>query len=137
MIRQQEEDEAGRIGGMIKNIMGRSQPFTMESIRDGDEVITDGATIAKMITAFFSEWFARLPTEKDRDKKLAECVINCDKSAWDRLILDCNIPPEVADKLWAAFAPNEISSEGLREAASLCYYFMCIEYFILFLSFLL
>jgi hypothetical protein len=55
MSRLQEEADAGRIGGAIKNIMGRSQPFTMESIRDGDEVITDGATIAKMITAFFAE----------------------------------------------------------------------------------
>ena len=69
MSRLQEDADSGRIGGMIKNIMGRPQPFTMESIRDGDGIITDGATIAKMITAFFSDWFARLPAERKTETR--------------------------------------------------------------------
>ena len=47
--------------------MGGSSPYTMESIRQEGEVITDGERITKLITEFFSKWFARLPAEIDRD----------------------------------------------------------------------
>ncbi len=60
MCRLQEEADAGKIGGIIKSIMGRPCSFTMESIRQGDDIVTDGKTIAKLITSFFAQWFARL-----------------------------------------------------------------------------
>ena len=85
MCRLQEAADAGRIGGIIKNIMGGATSFTMESIRQDDEIITDGETIARMITAFFGQWFARLPEEKERDKQLADCVLNRDLGGWKRL----------------------------------------------------
>ena len=53
MQKIQEEADAGRIGGVIRNIMGGSSPYTMESIRQDGEVITDGERITKLITEFF------------------------------------------------------------------------------------
>jgi len=75
-----------------------------------------------MITAFFANWFSRLPELKSRDKRLAESVLHQDKAGWDSLILDCKIPSEVADKLWTAFQPRSISPEGLAEAHRLSDY---------------
>ena len=78
MCKLQEEADAGRIGGMIKNIMGGSQPFTMESIRHEGKVITDGDSVDKLITSFFAKWFSRLPEQKIIDSRLSACVINHD-----------------------------------------------------------
>ncbi len=105
----QEAADAGRIGGVIRCIVGGKTAFTLESIRDGDETITDGEKVAKTITAFFAKWFARLPEEKDRDKRLAECIINRDRDAWSELATSCGIPTIVSDKLWEAFLPRPIS----------------------------
>ena len=83
MSRVQEEADAGRVGGILKNIMGCAQPFTMESIRNNGSIETDGETITKLVTSFFAKWFSRLPEQKVRDKRLADCVLNQDKSGWD------------------------------------------------------
>jgi hypothetical protein len=101
----------------------------MEAIREGDETITDGEKVAKLITAFFAKWFARLPEEQDRDKRLAACVLSKDKSAWTELVLSCGIPSNVSEKLWQAFQPRPLSKEGEREAAELNGYVPSLEEF--------
>ena len=58
MSRVQEEADAGRIGGILKKIVGGSQPFTMEFIRNNGTLVTDGEKITKLITSFFSKWFS-------------------------------------------------------------------------------
>ena len=129
MMKIQEEADAGRIGGVIQHIMGTTSSYTMESIRQGDEIITDGAKIASLVTAFFSKWFARLPEEKDRDKKLADCVLKADLSAWNELIADTRIPTEVGDTLWQAFQPRPLSLDGRKEADELANYTPSLEEF--------
>ena len=79
--------------------MGGTTSFTMESIRDGNEIITDGEKIASMVSAFFAKWFSRLPEEKDRDKKLADCILSTNKIEWDCLMASTGIPPEAGEKL--------------------------------------
>ena len=134
MMKIQEEADAGRIGGVIKHIMGTSTSFTMESIRQGDEIITDGAKIASLVTAFFSKWFSRLPEEKDRDKRLADCVLKSDKIAWNKLISDTGIPTGVGDSLWQAFQPRPLSLEGLKDADELANYTPSFDEFVKYIS---
>ncbi len=122
MAKIQGEADAGRIGGVIRHIMGGTSSYTMESIRDEGLTITDGERIASLVTAFFAKWFSRLPDEKERDRKLAECVLNEDKLSWDSLMAATMIPGEVGDTLWLAFQPRPLSSEGLIEAADLADY---------------
>jgi hypothetical protein len=129
MCRLQEQADSGKIGGIIKNIMGRPSSFTMESIRQGEETITDGKMIAKLITSFFSQWFARLPEEKDRDKRLSECVLGNDLEGWNALTTSCGIPPEVSSTLWGAFAPKQLSEDGRRDAAGLSEYVPSLDEF--------
>jgi hypothetical protein len=129
MSRVQEEADAGRIGSVLKDIMGGSSAFTMESIRNNGIVETDGESISKLITSFFAKWFARLPEQKLRDKRLADCVLSQTKLDWDSLIHDCNIPTEVSDKLWDAFKPRAISAEGAVEAAALSNYLPSLQDF--------
>ena len=88
MSRVQEEADAGRIGGLLKNIMGGTTAFTMESIRNNGVVETDGESISKLITSFFAKWFSRLPDQKLIDQRLADCVLNRNKHHWDALIRD-------------------------------------------------
>ena len=109
--------------------MGSAQPFTMEFIRNNGSIETDGETITKLVTSFFAKWFSRLPEQKVRDKRLADCVLNQDKSGWDSLIEDCNIPTDVADTLWAAFQPRNISTEGMAEAPALSDYVPSLQEF--------
>ena len=118
----QEAADAGRIGGIIKVIVGRSPGFLMESLRKGDEIVTDAHTIAKMITSFFANWFSRLPEEHARDVVLAKCVIERNKKDWDDLINGMGIPIGVAENMWIAFSPRPISDEGKREAELLADY---------------
>jgi hypothetical protein len=129
MCRLQEDADAGRIVGVIKNMMGSSPSFTMESIRDGDQVITEVKTIATLVTSFFAKWFARLPEEKDRDKGLADCVMSRDRSGWDLLTSECGIPTEVSSNLWDAFSPKPLSAEGMKEAEQLSQYVPSIDEF--------
>ncbi len=109
MLRLQEEADAGRIGGVIKNIVGRSPGFLMESLNHEGKTITDALTIAKLITAFFKNWFTRLPVEKERDSDLANCVLKQNKMEWDKLIERTKIPTSAADNLWIALQPRPIS----------------------------
>ena len=97
--------------------MGGTPAFTMESIRNNGIVETDGESISKLITSFFAKWFSRLPEQKLIDQRLADCVLSRNKHDWEALIRDCNIPTDVADKLWIAFQPRIISAEGIAEAA--------------------
>ena len=115
MLRVQEAADAGKIGGIIKHIVGQSPSFLIESLRKGDETITDAHTIAKMITSFFANWFSRLPEEHARDVTLAKCVIERNKSDWDDLINGMGIPVGVAENMWIAFSPRPISAEGKIE----------------------
>ena len=55
MSKLQDSADAGRIGGILRTIVGGSDTFLMESLRDGDQTITDGHTIHKLITAFFTK----------------------------------------------------------------------------------
>ena len=136
MMRIQEQADAGRIGGVINHIMGTSSSFTMESIRQGDEIITDGPRIASLVTAFFAKWFSRLPEEKERGKKLADCVLNADRPSWDKLIDDTRIPMEVGNTLWQAFQPRPLSLEGRKEAEDLVNYTPSLEEFVNYISYL-
>jgi hypothetical protein len=94
----------------------------MESLRDGESTITDGRTIHKLITSFFANWFKRQPSEKGRDKLLADCILGRDRRAWDKLITDVGIPRDVSNNLWNAFQPKPISPLGLVEANNLSRY---------------
>jgi hypothetical protein len=53
MQKLQDEADAGKIGGVIRNIVGREPGFLMESLNHEGKTITDGVTIAKLITSFF------------------------------------------------------------------------------------
>ncbi len=129
MNRLQNEADAGRIGGMLKSIVGSDDSFLMESLRDGETTITDGRTIHKLITSFFTKWFARTPSERGRDKLLADCILGKDRTAWDELISDVGIPRDVSDNLWNAFQPKAISALGLAEADHLSHYCPTYEEF--------
>ena len=61
----QDSADAGRIGGILRDIVGGGETFLMESLRDGDHTVTDGHTIHRIITGFFAKWFQRLPTEQN------------------------------------------------------------------------
>ncbi len=71
----------------------------------------------------------KLPEQKLIDARLANCVISQDKTGRDTLIQDVKIPSEVADKLWTAFKPREISPEGLLEAQKLSDYVPTLDEF--------
>jgi hypothetical protein len=129
MNKLQDAADTGRIGGILRAIVGGGESFQMESLRDGDLTITDGHSIHKLITAFFAKWFQRLPSERDRDKLLADCVLANDRSAWDRLIDSVGIPSSVSDTLWLAFQPKKISDEGLIDANNLAHYCPSFEEF--------
>jgi hypothetical protein len=59
MCKLQEAADAGRIGGVLRSVVGRDPDFSMESLRQGDDTVTDGYTIHKAITDFFSKWFQK------------------------------------------------------------------------------
>ncbi len=66
MNRLQEAADAGRIGGILRDITGQDSSFLMESLRDGDNTITDGHTVHKIVTSFFAKWFCLPPAEVNR-----------------------------------------------------------------------
>ena len=53
MCRAQEEADAGRMGGVIQNIMGRRKGFKMESLVIDGVLSADSTTISLAITKFF------------------------------------------------------------------------------------
>ena len=53
--------------------------YTIESIRQDGEIITDGDRIASMVTAFFAKRFKRLPEEKERDRKLTDFILGANE----------------------------------------------------------
>ncbi len=99
MCRLQDAADAGRIGGILKAVTGHEPSFLMESLRHGEETITDGSLIHSTITSFYAKWFRRLPGEQIRDKELAECVLTCDYQRWVALTSEIGIPTDVSNTL--------------------------------------
>jgi hypothetical protein len=130
MLKIQNEADAGRIGKAIQAIVDRSPSFLMESLRQEDSTVTDGHKIHTLITAFFATWFSRLPEEKERDRRLAECVLSQDKHKWDSLMTSIGIPEQASQRLWNAYKPKDITPEGLHDASLISSYVPTFEEYI-------
>jgi hypothetical protein len=72
----------------------------MESIRDGDKLITDPHEISKVITKVFRDWFFRGEKEAWRDHNVSDAIIGDDKDRFMEVALSLEVPPEVAEKIW-------------------------------------
>ena len=116
MGRAQEEADAGRMGGVIQNIMGRRKGFKMEILVIDGVLSADSHKISAAITKFFEAWFARTDEEGDRDKKIAHIISTSNKDEWDNISREMSIPEHVSNRIWLGFSrrglPDDAVSEG-------------------------
>ena len=119
MCRAQEEADAGRLGGVIQNIMGRRKGFKMESLLIDGVLTADSNIISSAVTKFFEEWFARSEEESDRDKKIAHIISSGNRSEWDLISVEMSIPSNVSEKIWSGFQKRVLPAEAVSEGADL------------------
>jgi hypothetical protein len=119
MCRAQEEADAGRMGGVIQNIMGRRKGFKMESLVIDGVLCADSTTISDAVTKFFEEWFSRSGEESDRDKTIAHIISTENKFEWDRISAEMSIPSHVSDKVWAGFTKRRLPPVAATEGRDL------------------
>jgi hypothetical protein len=100
MRKIQEMADEGKIGALLKSITGKREPFTMESIRDGDRLITDPHEISRLITSVFREWFFRSEKEAWRDHNISDAIIGGDIDRFMEVAASLGVTSDVAGKVW-------------------------------------
>jgi hypothetical protein len=78
MCRIQSEADAGRIGGVIREIINKRKGFKMEVIIDKDKCINDPKEVTEVGTSHFQQWFERSDAERERDGRLQRLIANND-----------------------------------------------------------
>jgi hypothetical protein len=119
MRKIQEMADEGKIGNLLKSIVGRREPFTMESIRDGDKLITDPYEISRLITKVFREWFYRGDKEAWRDHNISDAIIGNDKDRFLEVAHSLEVPPDVALKVWESCKIKTLNRAAMAEMEEL------------------
>ena len=96
MRRMQDAADAGKIGPIIKNIMAKTNSFSMEVLYNEAGNITDADEVARIVTEFFADWFNSSEDDNLRDSELSGLSELRDHDKWDALAARLGIP----EKSW-------------------------------------
>ena len=120
--RIQEEADKGRIGKVLKRIIGEEKDFTLEVLYDKLENITDAEEIARIITKFFEEWFSLTEEGEQNDEELSRFSELNDKKSFLEMARRLGIKEEAANNILEGLKDKEIPEEGRIEGEALSRY---------------
>jgi hypothetical protein len=130
MSRIQADADAGRIGGVIREIIKKKAGYKMEVIVDGDVCIKDPIKVNEKGTQYFGEWFERIEKERIRDQVLAATMEKKKGKEFEELERTLGVPEGSIQHLSDGFKMKSISSEGEKEGADLSKYVPTLEEFL-------
>ena len=116
MRRIQDEADAGKIGNVLRNLMGEGKEFTMEVLYGERENEVEGKRISELITDFFKEWFYASEEEIQRDGNTVRMVEEGNEVDWKRMGSIIGINEDVAKRILEGMKDKEISAEGKLES---------------------
>ena len=71
MRRIQDAADVGKIGGVLRQIMGEEKAFTLEVLYDDEENEVDSVRVSQLVTKFFEEWFRASDDEMKMDEDMS------------------------------------------------------------------
>ena len=119
MRKMQEAADEGRVGALLKHIVGSKPPFSLECIRVGTKNITDAYEITRLVTEWFREWFHRGEKEAWRDHAISDAIICEDRDRFMEVVRSLGVPSETADKIWDSCRRRESPAEAACEMEAL------------------
>jgi len=134
MRKMQEAADEGKIGAILKSIIGKKPPFTLESIRDKGELITDPLEITRRVTKLFRDWFFRSEKDAWRDHNISDSIICDDRDKFLETTRSLNLKDEIAVKIWDSCCIKSVGLETEYEMDQLMNYSPSYEEFIEFIK---
>ena len=129
MHRIQAEADAGRIGGVIREIILKKGGYKMQAIVDEGICTKEPREVTNIATKHFSEWFWRSDEDKQRDVLLVGMMEQGDEKAFGEAARNLKIPETAIDNVWKGFKKKELVDEGKNEAKELGDYIPTLEEF--------
>jgi hypothetical protein len=130
MSRIQADADAGRIGGVIREIIKKKGGYSMEVIIYGDTCIKDPVKITDNATHFFGEWFERVEKDRVRDVTLAGIMETMEPEGFEAFATKLGVPDSSLEALGKGFEKKTITDEGRREGIELAEYVPTLEEFL-------
>jgi hypothetical protein len=119
MRKIQEMADEGKIGALLKSITGKRESFTMESVRDGDRLITDPHEITRLITNVFREWFYRGEKDAWRDHNISDAIIGGDLDRFMEVAATLGVTADIAAKVWESCKTKPLERSAQAETEKL------------------
>ena len=129
MHRIQSEADAGKIGGVIREIINRKGGYKMQAIVDEGVCTKDPKEVTDIATKHFSEWFWRSEEDKQRDMMLTGFMEGNDEKAFGDAAREMKIPETAIENVWKGFKKKELADEGKNEAEELGDYVPTLDEF--------
>jgi hypothetical protein len=130
MTRIQAEADAGKIGGVIREIIKKKGGYNMEVIVDGEVCIKDPVEVTDKATQYFREWFERIERERIRDLTLSDIMRRGCEDDFQEFAEKLGVPNNAMGALKYGFKKKEIDESGAKEGAELANYVPTLEEFL-------
>jgi hypothetical protein len=115
----QEEADKGKIGRILKKIIGDKTDFSLEVIYGTEGNITDADEVARTVTDLFGSTFSQEESSKIQDARLGVAAEANDKTGFLDIAENLKVPPHVAVKVFEGMQPKPIPDIGLEESEGL------------------
>ena len=116
MYRIQADADAGRIGGVIREIINRKGGYKMQAIVDEGVCTKEPKEVTNIATKHFTEWFWRSDEDKQRDILLTGIMKEGDGKAFEEAAREMKMPVKAIESVWKGFKKKELGGEGRKEA---------------------
>jgi hypothetical protein len=130
MRKIQEAADKGKIGRMLKKIIGGSQDFTLEVLYNKDGNTTDCDEIASEVNRMFGqEWFFQTDEEREKGVKIRGMMKSGCGADFDKLSGEMGIPNHVSPLIRVGLLRKPASEECMKESIGLAHYVPTLEEF--------
>jgi hypothetical protein len=129
MERIQADADAGKIGGVIRDIINRKGGYKMEAIVNEGVCTKDPKEVTNIATDWFMDWFRRSDEDKKRDISLTGMMERDEEEEFVSRATEMKMPKEAIKHVWEGFKKKEINDIGKKEAEELEVYVPTLEEF--------
>ena len=112
-----EESRQGKIGLVLKRIIGDRKDFSLETLKGKGGNITDAKEIANGLKEHFGSGFSTSEMERELDRDVSEATGN--KKEFLELTGQLFIPTDTAERIFDGMSDKWICEEGMEESKGL------------------
>ena len=132
MMKIQKEADKGKIGLVLKRIIGNRKDFSLETLRGEGGNITDAKEIANKLKEHFGNGFNTSEMEKELDRDVSEAAGR--RKEFLELTGKIFIPTDTAERIFDGMSDKWICEQGMEESRGLSGYTPTYEDFLGYIS---